>query len=58
MSRRSQITLKLRVTGLCEGNSPVAGEFPHKGPVTQKMLAFDDVIIYSKKYDLQFMEEG
>ena len=26
--RRSQKTSKLRVTGLCEGNSPVAGEFP------------------------------
>ena len=25
---RSKKTLKLRVTGLCEGNSPVAGEFP------------------------------
>ena len=58
MSRRSQITSKLRVTGLCEGNSPVAGVFPHNGPVTQKMLAFDDVIMYSKKYDLQFMDEG
>ena len=26
--RRSKKTLKLRVTGLCEGNSPVTGEFP------------------------------
>ena len=26
--RRSKKTLKLRVTGLCEGNSPVNGEFP------------------------------
>ena len=26
--RRSQKTWKLRVTGLCEGNSPVPGEFP------------------------------
>ena len=26
--RRSQITSKLRVTGLCAGNSPVTGEFP------------------------------
>ena len=26
--RRSKITSKLRVTGLCAGNSPVAGEFP------------------------------
>ena len=27
-SRRSKKTSKLRVTGLCEGNSPVTGEFP------------------------------
>ena len=26
--RRSKKTCKLRVTGLCEGNSPVTGEFP------------------------------
>ena len=26
--RRSKKTPKLRVTGLCEGNSPVTGEFP------------------------------
>ena len=26
--RRSKITSKLRVTGLCEGNSPGTGEFP------------------------------
>ena len=26
--RRSKNTSKLRVTGLCEGNSPVTGEFP------------------------------
>ena len=27
---RSKKTLELRVTGLCEGNSPVTGEFPAK----------------------------
>ena len=42
--RRSKKTSKLRVTGLCAGNSPVTGEFPHKGPVTRKMFPFDDVI--------------
>ena len=26
--RRSKKTSKLRITGLCEGNSPVTGEFP------------------------------
>ena len=28
--RRSKKTSKLRVTGLCEGNSPATGEFPAK----------------------------
>ena len=37
--RRSKKTSKLRVTGLCEGNSPVTG------PVTRKMFPFDDVIM-------------
>ena len=36
-------TSKLRVTGLSEGNSPVTGDSPHKGPVTRKMFPFDDV---------------
>ena len=34
---------KLRVTGLCAGNSPVNS--PHKWPVTRKMFPFDDVIM-------------
>ena len=38
-------TSKLRVTGLCEGNSPATGDSPHKGPVTRKMFPFDDVIM-------------
>ena len=41
---RSKKTSKLRVTGLCVGNSPGTGEFPHKWPVTRKMFPFDDVI--------------
>ena len=41
--RRSKKTSKLRVTGLCEGNSPVNS--PHKGPVTRKMFPFEDVIM-------------
>ena len=36
---------KLRVTVLCVGNSPGAVNSPHKGPVTRKMLPFDDVIM-------------
>ena len=43
--RRSKKTSKLRVASRCEGDSPITGEFPAKGPVTQKMFPFDDVII-------------
>ena len=42
---KSKKISKLRVTGLCEGNSPVTGEFPHKEPVKGKMFPFDDVIM-------------
>ena len=45
--RRSTKTSKLRVTGLCEGNSPVKANSPHKGLVSRKMFPFDDVIIQS-----------
>ena len=34
--RRSKKTSKLRVTGLCAGNSPGPVNSPHKGPVTRK----------------------
>ena len=43
--RRSKKTSNLRVTGICAGNSPVTGEFPHKGPVMRKMFPFDYVIM-------------
>ena len=43
--RRSKKTSKLRVTGLCAGNSPGPVNSPHKGPVTWKMFPFDDVIM-------------
>ena len=44
--RRSKKTPKLRVTGLCAGNSPGPVNSPHKGPVTLKMFPFDDVIMH------------
>ena len=44
-TRRSKKTSNPRVTGLCAGNSPGTGEFPHKWPVTLKMFPFHDVII-------------
>ena len=43
LRRRSKKTPKLRVTGLCAGNSPVNS--PHTGLVTRKMFSFDDVIM-------------
>ena len=43
--RRSKKTSKLRVTGLCEGNSLGPVNSPHKGPVTRKMFPFDDFIM-------------
>ena len=44
---RTQIkeTSKLRVTGLCEGNSPVTGEFPAQRANDTEMFPFDDVIM-------------
>ena len=44
-TRRSKKTPKLRVTGLSAGNSPGRMNSPHKGPVTRKILPFDDVIM-------------
>ena len=38
---------KLRVTGLCAGDSPVTGEFPAQWPVTRKMIPFNDIIMYT-----------
>ena len=45
--RRLKKTSKLRVTGLCAGNSPGPVNSPHKWPVTRKMVPFDDVIMIS-----------
>ena len=54
--RTSKKTSKLRVTGLCEGNPPVADGFPHKGSVTHKTFPFDDVIMdYTGISGLVFM---
>ena len=53
--RRSKKTSKLRVTGLCVGNSPGTGEFPHKWPVTRKMFPFDDVTMISDCYGLTYL---
>ena len=43
--RRLKNTPKLRVTRLCEGNSPVIGEFPAQRASNAEMFPFDDVIM-------------
>ena len=52
--RRSKKTSKLRVTGLCVGNSPGPVNSPHKGPVTRKMFPFDDVIMIESAHNISF----
>ena len=43
---RAQIKkIKLRVTGLCEGNPPVIGGFPSQRASKAEMFPFDDVIM-------------
>ena len=43
--RRSKKTSKLRITGLCEGNSLVTSEFPAQKARTAEMFPFDGVIM-------------
>ena len=58
--RRSKKTSKLRVTGLCVGNSPWPVNSPHKGPVMRKMVPFDDVmmIFVTSQYHTGFDNTG
>ena len=44
--RRSKKTSKLRVTGLCAGNSPGTGEFPAQMASNAENVPFDDVIMF------------
>ena len=44
-SRRSKQTSKLRVTGLCAGNSPGTGEFPAQMASNAENVSIDDVIM-------------
>ena len=46
LKRRSKTTSKLRVTGLCEGNSPGTGEFP-----TQMASNAENVSIWWRHHD-------
>ena len=43
--RKSKNTSKLRVTGLCEGNSPVTGEFPAQRTSNVKNVPCDGIIM-------------
>ena len=52
-SRRSKETSKLRVTGLCEGNSPVTGEFP-----AQRASNVENVSIWWRHHDYLDMSHG
>ena len=49
--RRSKKTQKLRVTGLCAGNSPVTGEFP-----AQMASNAENVSIWWRHYEMQFLQ--
>ena len=55
---RSKKTSKLRVTGLCVGNSPGPVNSPHKWPVTRKMFPFDDVIMLASWHGHAFRITG
>ena len=44
--------IKLRVICLCEENSTVTGELPHKRPVAREMFLFDNVIMCTKMHVL------
>ena len=46
--RRSKKTSKLRVTGLCAGNSPVTGEFPTQMASNAENVSIDDIIMVSR----------
>ena len=61
--RRSKKTSKLRVTGLCVGNTPVPGDFPAQMASNAQMFPFDDVIMgtwsdrhLSSKSNINFYE--
>ena len=51
--RRSKKTPKLRVTGLCDGNSPVTGKFPAQRASNAEMFPFDDFIMQISVNDIE-----
>ena len=51
--RRSKKTSKLRVTGLCAGNSPMTGEFP-----AQMASNAENVFIWWRHHEKSHLEEN
>ena len=51
--RRSKETSKLRVTGICEGNSPVTGEFP-----TQRASNAGNVAIWWRHHEYFYLPQS
>ena len=49
--RKSKETSKLCVTGLCEGNSPVTGEFPAQRASNVEIVSIYDVIMTTNNAD-------
>ena len=56
--RRSKKTSKLRVTGLCVGNSPGPVNSSHEGPGTRKIFPFDDVIMRAFQFCSPVLRSG
>ena len=54
--RRSKKKSKLRVTGLCTGNSPKTGEFPTQMTRNAEMFPFDDVTMIVSVWNFQIRE--
>ena len=59
--RKSKKTSKIRVTGLCAGNSPVIGGFPAQRASNAENVPFDDIImdqIWLVFYPFQWLRIG
>ena len=59
--RRSKTTSKLRVTGLCAGNSPVAGEFPAQRPRNAENVSIwwrHHIVLINYRIDLVFSQHS
>ena len=57
LRRKSKKTSKLRVTGLCAGNSPGTGEFPAQMASNAENFPFDDVIMLFWCWDCNILDK-